>query len=92
MHTIQYGSSLRGAYYNDFCSARIRDLARIKASKMILCRTRVEVALVRPGLVNYSENVASVRLNEERLAHFKVASLNKAKGTHEFYGKKRTDT
>ena len=47
---------------------------------MMICRSRVEVALVRPGIVGSTENDASVKLNEERLAHFKFASLNKAKG------------
>ena len=77
---VQYGSTLRGPYYNDYCSTRVRDLARIKASKMIVCRSRVEIALVRPGIVGSTGNDASVKLNEERLAHFKFASLNKAKG------------
>ena len=47
---------------------------------MVICYSRVEIALVRPGIVGPTSNDASVKLNEERLAHFKFASLNKAKG------------
>ena len=75
---------MRGQFYNDYCTARVRDLARIKASKMTICQTRLEIALVRPGVVGGTEKDASVKLNEERLAHFKFASLNKAKGNTTF--------
>ena len=43
--------NLKGAYYDDFATCRIRDMAKIKASKMLMVKTKCEIALVRPGAI-----------------------------------------
>ena len=55
-------------------------MARVKALKTLMCKSKVELALVRPGLVAVPDKVASVKLNEERLDLLKVTAVSKAKG------------
>ena len=50
---------------------------------MVMCQTRVESSLIRPGVVGIDGKVASVLLNEERIRTLKTVGLCKAKGkTH----------
>ena len=78
---FQYGSQLRGCYYNDFSTVRIRDMARVKSPKMMLCKSKIELSLVRPGLIAAQDKVASVKMNEERMDLLKITAIAKARGT-----------
>ena len=55
-------------------------MARVKSLKMLLCKSKIEIALCRPGMVAVPDKVASIKLNEERLDHLKIAAVAKAKG------------
>ena len=51
---------------------------------MMLCKSKIELALVRPGLLAVQDNVASVKLNEERMDLLKITAMAKAKGGNLF--------
>ena len=51
---------------------------------MMLCKTKIELSLVRPGLIAVQDNVASVKLNEERMDLLKITAMAKAKGLNLF--------
>ena len=68
---FQYGMSLRGVYYEDFATLRMRDITRVKSPKFIMAKSKLEFVLVRPGVANGSE--LEIKLLE-------IIALNKAKG------------
>ena len=52
----------------------------MKSPKMVLCKSRIELSLVRPGLIAVQDKVASVKLNEDRMDLLKITAMAKAKG------------
>ena len=77
---VQFGTPLRGAFFNDYNTVRVRDVARIKSTKMLVCRTLVEASLIRPGVVETDDKDASVKMNEDRLNSLRITGVSKAKG------------
>ena len=70
---------MRGAYYQDFATIRVRDFAKVKAAKLVMTRTLVECALVRPGTIDTGSCDASFKtLNEFKLLG--VVASKKIKG------------
>ena len=59
-------------------------MARVKSLKTLMCKSKIEIALCRPGVVAVPDKVASVKLNEKRLDLLKVAAVAKAKGIIDF--------
>ena len=77
---FQFGTSCRGAYYNDLLTLRTRDFARLKAAKMVMVRTKVEIACIRPGNVTENGCAASIKVDEGRLNLLETVAVQKSKG------------
>ena len=70
---------LRGAYYHDFSTMRVRDFAKVKAPKMIMTRSRIEFAAVRPGVIA-DDNIDASLKNATDFDVLKVVAIKKIKG------------
>ena len=62
---------MRGAYYQDFATVRVRDFAKVKAPKLVMTRTLIECALVRPGIIN----TRNVDASAKTLSEFKLLGV-----------------
>lgn len=78
---FKYGSSLKGPFYEDLCSVRVQELAKIKGSKLILSKIKMELALVRPGAISDDGVDASIKHDEDRIKLLRVLAIEKMKGT-----------
>ena len=80
---VLYGTPLRGAFYEDKCTLRVQDMAKIKANKMVMTKTKWEIALVRPGF--YQDHKDTDDFDHERLKFVDVMMVQKAKGKSVLY-------
>ena len=71
---------MRGPYYEDYCSIRVIELSKIKSSKSMLVNTKVEVCLIRPGIVTDSGEDSSIKSDEDRIKLLDVMLVQKVKG------------
>ena len=71
---------MKGAFYDDFSSLRVQDLAVVKSSKMLITKTKIEFTAVRPGSLTPDGADSSLRFDEDRLKLLDVVVLQKAKG------------
>ena len=76
---------MKGAFYDDFSSLRVQELAMVKSSKMVLTKTRVEFSAVRPGSLTPDGADSSLRYDEDRLKLLDVVVMQKAKGKMRIY-------
>ena len=51
---FQKGRPLKGTIYDDFCTIRIIDIAKVRANKTILSKSKVEMTLICPGEITES--------------------------------------
>ena len=79
---------MKGPFYEDFCSSRIQELAKVKGSKLILSKIKVEVAVVRPGAFTDDGVDASIKYDEDRVKLLRVLATEKMKGNEIFSLKK----
>ena len=63
-------------------SIRVQDLAKIKGNKLVLSKTKLELAAVRPGALSDDGIDESIRYDEDRLKLLRVLVSEKAKGTY----------
>ena len=63
-------------------SIRVQDLAKIKGNKLVLSKTKLELAAVRPGALSDDGVDESIRYDEDRLKLLRVLVSEKAKGTY----------
>ena len=75
---------MKGPFYEDFCSSRIQELAKVKGSKLILSKIKVEVAVVRPGAFTDDGIDASIKYDEDRVKLLRVLATEKMKGNEIF--------
>ena len=68
-------------------SLRTRDFARVKAAKMVMTRTKIELACIRPGNVTENGAAASIRVDEGRLNLLETVVVQKSKGTYRVMSK-----
>ena len=57
-----------------------QELAKIKGNKLVLSKTKLEVAVVRPGSLADDGNDHSIRFDEDRLKLIRVLVTEKMKG------------
>ena len=81
---LKYGTSARGAFYNDHLSLRTRDFARVKSPKMLMTRTKVEISAIRPGNVTTNGAASSIRVDEGRLNLLETVAVQKSRGNKKF--------
>lgn len=55
-------------------------MAKIRGSKLVLSKTKLELAVVRPGSLSDDGIDESIRYDEDRLKLLKVLVTDKAKG------------
>ena len=58
----------------------MQELAKIKGNKLVLSKTKLEVAVVRPGSLADDGNDHSIRFDEDRLKLIRVLVTEKMKG------------
>ena len=77
---FQYGTCIKGAFYDDRAAIRDQDLEKIKANKLILTKTKLEFVAVRPGSLTVDGKDASVKVDEDRITLLRVVTIEKVKG------------
>ena len=55
-------------------------MAKIRGNKLVLSKTKLELAVVRPGSLSEDGIDESIRYDEDRLKLLKVLVIDKAKG------------
>ena len=80
MLRIQYGTCIKGAYFEDFSTLRVQDLSKIKSTKMIMTKTRVELSLIRPGVLSDDGRDGTIRCTEDKLRLLDVVAVVKIRG------------
>ena len=71
---------MKGPFYEDHASIRVQEMAKIKGNKLVLSKTKLELAIIRPGSLSESGIDESIRYDEDRLKLLKVLVTEKAKG------------
>ena len=71
---------MKGPYYEDHCTVRVQELARVKGNKLILSKMKLEIAVVRPGSLSDDGVDASIKYDEDRIKLLKVLATEKCKG------------
>ena len=77
---VKYGSTVRGAFYDDRASLRVQDTAKIKANKLVMVKMRFEFTAIRPGVITSDGRDSSIKLDEDRIKLLKVVTLERVKG------------
>ena len=77
---LQFGTSLKGAFYEDFATLRVQELAKIKGNKLVLSKTKLEIAIIRPGSLSDDGIGDSIKRDEDRIKLLKVLVSEKIKG------------
>ena len=79
-YKFKFGSPLKGPFYEDHCSLRVQEMAKIKGNKLILSKMKFEVAAVRPGSLSDDGVDMSIRFDEDRIKLLRVLFTEKCKG------------
>ena len=71
---------MRAPYYDDYCTIRVLDISKLKTQKTVIVNSKVEIALVRPGIVTDDGTDLSLRKDEDRIKLLNVYLNHKVKG------------
>ena len=77
---FKFGECIRGAYYDDHATIRVQEMAKLKSNRMLVTKTKVELAVVRPGMLTENGEDSTVRTDEDRLKLLDVLMTQKVKG------------